>query len=444
MEVTAGAPASRRAPSSRRARFRALGFLVVSLLALAVPAPVRAQAFLDSYKAGVEAVAAGNFPRAEKLLRQAIQGRGDEASHLIRYLHFRPYLPYAYLGFALAGEGDCAGALAAWDESRRQGVIDTLPDERARLEASRKQCAERLARATEVAEKVREVRAAIDLADQTRSELAAYASDPDLAPVWDQGELSLASRLAEADREIDRARQALADVPPGTLSPSDFDHAGDLARGAGAKLQVLRKAVALRLQSAAESKEDLRRVLETLRRRARQELDSTSSLAPYPPGLAQRRADLQAAIDASSAPELSLPDLKELRARLESGLSRLQAAAAPPPDPLIEAAAAWLRGDPEAVLATLHDVELQDARARAHAHLLKAAARFELYRAGGSKSAHLLAAARSDVLDCRRADPSVVPLPKAFPPPFVRFFENPGPPDATARPAGGAPSTAPP
>ncbi len=426
----------------RRAR-RSCAAAALALAAFALPAPARAQAFLDSYKAGVDAVAAGNFPRAETLLRQAIEGRGEEASHLFRYFHFRPYLPYAYLGFALAGEGDCAGALAAWDESEHQGVIGTLPDELARLEASRKECAERLARETEVAEKIREVRAAIDLADQTRSELEAYASDPDLASVWNQGELSPASRLAEAVRQIGRARKALADVPPSTLSPSDFDHAADLARGAGAKLQVLRKEVALRLQSAAESKEELRRRLETLRRSALQELDATSGLAPYPPGLAQRRADLQAAIDASSDPELSLPDLNELRARLESGLARLRAAAAPPPDPLIEAADAWLRGDPEAVLATLHDVELPDSRAQAHADLLKAAARFHLYRAGGSKSSKLLAAARSDVLECRRTDPSVVPLPKAFPPPFVRFFENPELPAGAKPRAGAAPPTAP-
>ncbi len=223
-------------------------------------------------------------------------------------------------------------------------------------------------------------------------------------------------------------------MPPTTLSPGDYDRAADLARGAGTKLQALRKEIELRLQSAAESKEELRRRLEPLRRAARRELDATTDLAPYPPGIAERRADLQAAIDASTDPGLSLPGLKEVRARLESSTERLRAAAEPPPGPLVEAAAAWLRGDPEAVLAALHDVELAEPRAEAHADLLRAAARFDLYRAGGSRHPRLLEAARADVLACRRADPSLVPLAKAFPPSFVRFFENPEPPGPPRRP----------
>ncbi len=415
---------------------------VVALTAIiALATPAFAQAFLDSYRAGVDAVAAGDFPRAEGLLRQAIRGRSEESPHLFRYLHFRPYLPYFYLGLALAGEDNCAGALAAWDESEHQGVIQSLPDELGRLQARRQACEQRLARETEVAERLREVQAAIDLDDQTRAELQAFSSDPDLAPVWNQGDLSLASRLDEAAHQISRARQALAEVPPTTLSPGDFAHAADLARGAGAKLQVLRKEIGLRLESAAESKEELRQRLETLRRTGRQELDATSSLAPYPPQLARRRADLQAAIDASAEAELSLPELKERGARLESRLARLQEAAEPPPDTLVEAAAAWLRGDPEAVLEALHDVELSEPRARAHADLLRAAARFDLYRAGGSKNRQLLAAARADVLACRRADPSLTPLAKAFPPPFVRFFENPELPAAAGAGEGTAGSS---
>ncbi len=285
-----------------------------------------------------------------------------------------------------------------------------------------------------MAQRIRQVRAAIDAAENARAELRAYSSDPDLAPVWDQGEVSLARRLAEVGKEISRARAALAAVPRTTLSPGDFDPVADLARGAGAKLQVLRKEIALRLETAAESKEELRQKLEPLRRAGRQELDATARLAPYPPGIASRRADLQAAIDRSADPGLSLPALKELRARLESGVAGLRAAAEPPPAPLVEAAAAWLRGDPQAVLAALRDVELSEPRARAHAALLSAAARFALYRSGGSKSSHLLAAARSDVLACRRADPSLEPLPKAFSPPFVRFFEDPGPAPANEPP----------
>lgn len=408
--------------------FAALVTMMAWLAAFAAPAG--AQDFLDSYKAGVDAVQSGDFTRAETLMRRAIAGRSEESAHLIRYFHFRPYLPHFYLGLALAGRGDCAGALTAWKESERQGVIDGLPDERAVLQERRQGCQERLARETEVAERRREVQAAIDLADQTWSELQAFSSDPDLAPAWDEGELSLASRLEEAGRQIAQARQALAEAPAATLSPGDFDRAADLARGAGAKLQILRKEIDLRLQSAAESKEDLRQRLEGLRGSARQELDATAGLAPYPPQIAERRAALQAAIDASSSPDLSLPALKEARARLESTTARLRTAARPPPALLVEAAAAWLRGDPAAVLAALHGARLPEPRAQAHAELLQAAARFDLYRAGGSKDDRLLAAARDDVLAARRLDPSLAPLPKAFPPPFIRFFENPGPPPA--------------
>ena len=52
------------------------------------------------------------------------------------------YLPHFYLGYARFERGDCAGALAAWAESERQGVAPRLPEfEVARR--GRKTCEER-------------------------------------------------------------------------------------------------------------------------------------------------------------------------------------------------------------------------------------------------------------------------------------------------------------
>jgi hypothetical protein len=89
------------------------------------------------------------------------------------------------------------------------------------------------------------------------------------------------------------------------------------------------------------------------------------------------------------------------------------------------ASEAFLSGEYAAALAALETVE-GEQRVAAVAHLVRAAASFSLYAAGGEGDEALLRAAESDVRSCRTTDPEVVPDERYFSPAFVGFFDRVG------------------
>lgn len=96
----------------------------------------------------------------------------------------------------------------------------------------------------------------------------------------------------------------------------------------------------------------------------------------------------------------------------------------PAPAQLVRAAEAYFAGRYDEAVTLLDRVSGLNGRTAAHAHLLRAAARFALYRIGGERDAQLRQRALQDVSSCRGADPAVVPDPEAFPPSFAELFRS--------------------
>lgn len=92
---------------------------------------VSAQAQEDAFRRGLEARQRKNWQEAATQMRRAIQSDPRETeTRRVRIgatLGFGgteyPYLPHFYLGEALMTLKDCSGAVAAWAESERQGVV---------------------------------------------------------------------------------------------------------------------------------------------------------------------------------------------------------------------------------------------------------------------------------------------------------------------------------
>jgi hypothetical protein len=97
------------------------------------------------------------------------------------------------------------------------------------------------------------------------------------------------------------------------------------------------------------------------------------------------------------------------------------------PPRLTAAAEAWLAGSIQATLDQLGDVEFGSARATSVGLLLRAAARWTLWRESGESDDAMREAATADIVACRQADDAVAPFADAFPPGFVRFFEATAP-----------------
>ena len=164
--------------------------------------------------------------------------------------------------------------------------------------------------------------------------------------------------------------------------------------------------------------------LEPLLQRAQQGLRGIRYLSPLPPGSAARQRSWKhcwqppKTFRGTPAPTIFVT----LRGKISSSIRGLQVAAAPPPRELTAAAKALFQGDYEEVLGVLEGIRFPGPKARSHALLFQAAARYSLYISGGETEEALLAAARQDVLEYRNNDQPRSPDSKAFSPRFVEFF----------------------
>jgi hypothetical protein len=95
---------------------------------------------------------------------------------------------------------------------------------------------------------------------------------------------------------------------------------------------------------------------------------------------------------------------------------------AAPPIELVNGARAYFDGQYEKAVAILASAPGLRGRAAAQSLLLRSAARFALYRAGGEKDAELRRLAAGDAAASRRADPTLQPDADAFSPQFADFF----------------------
>jgi hypothetical protein len=138
-------------------------------------------------------------------------------------------------------------------------------------------------------------------------------------------------------------------------------------------------------------------------------LPPSTTLAPSPPPAPAPTP--AAAMPTPSAPAATRP--------ATSPTSR----ATPPPE-LLNGARAYFDGDYDRAVSVLAKTQGLRGRAAAQCLLLRAAARFALFKAGGEKDPDQRRLAAEDAAASRRADPSLRPDGDAFSPQFVEFFST--------------------
>ena len=102
--------------------------LVTLAVCLLITGAVAAQE--DAFRRGLDAIDDKQWQAAANAMREAIKVRGQESTNKVRSglggvfgAGGTEYLPYYFLGQALYGAGDCAGAVNAWAQSEAQGAI---------------------------------------------------------------------------------------------------------------------------------------------------------------------------------------------------------------------------------------------------------------------------------------------------------------------------------
>lgn len=88
-----------------------------------------AQPWYESYEKGVDALQAGDFDGAVRLLEGAIQARSEPGRNVRAYgMNFIDYYPYFYLGKAYQGSGNAAKARELFEQSRQLAELSGAAD----------------------------------------------------------------------------------------------------------------------------------------------------------------------------------------------------------------------------------------------------------------------------------------------------------------------------
>jgi len=357
---------------------RRVGGLVL-LLVLSLPGPARAD-YKDSYRKGIEALDRKRWDDVARYMKEAIAGNPTEGERIKLYgLRFEVYFPHFHLGAAYLNLGNCDAAVKAFETSRSQGAIRQTP-QYAELVDGLKSCEGQtsvkptstpppttVAKGTgpdpaAVAAAVQAAEAALNRADESARTVAALSSDALLKPVWSR-EPALGRAESDAKNAVAAAR-AKFDAARRAPDLAQLAEARELAGRAGERFEAVRQ--------AGERRRDSLRVV------------ATPSTQPGP--------------------------------------TTTLAASGPSPE-LLNGAKAYFEGRYEEALRYLSQTQ-GSARVMAQSHLLRAASRFALFRAGGEKEARLTQDAAQEVAACRKADPSLMPDPNYFSPAFAAFFKS--------------------
>ncbi len=394
--------------------------VLLAALALALAAPAVRASLRQTYAEALAAMQAESWPQAERLFRAAIELRSSEARRLTLKRIHQPYLPHYYLGAVLARQGDCRGALEAWQRSQEQQVVAAIGLQQ-ELDRRRMACESRLER---LAERAAETEALLTAAASQAERLGQPERAHLLGLGYEGGFGTVGQRLDAAreaiteSREEMRRAQASQDLE---LATATLERARETARELDAALEEIER-LDREVAAARATKRDR---IEEVRELARRVDGMLRSRSPLPPALRGRRQRLESLLSIA----LALPETATLKqiAGLERGLltfkGQLQRSAAPPPGTLRSGAIAFLRADYRAVLERLEKIPYGSGKARAHCLLLRSAAAFALHVAGGEADSALLERARADAAAARRNVADLRPTTSAFSPRFVRFFE---------------------
>jgi hypothetical protein len=399
---------------------------VLALVALAA-APLLADA-RDSYKRGLDAIEQKRWSEAAKEMRQAIAEKPEAAGGIGNL--FRRYTPHYWLGIALAEQGDCRGAIAAFDTAEGQGKLSK--EEAQQLTQRRQLCHRRVQR---TAEAVAQAQRDVDAAAAAAFSVAGVESSAVMRPVWREGSPSFASRQEPATAQLAAARTLLARAEQ-ELDADKATEAGKAAQSARRDLEaLLAEATARRDALQAEVDKELAAVAKAIENGRRQVTWVTRNFAPLPAAMAKQSERVEEALTRAAAADRSTPvaELKHLQDALKLSLRELQAAIKPPPDELLRAAGSYLAGDYAAAIATLSATQYSEPRAAAHACLLRAASLHGLYLLQASKSDATLQQAREELRRCTAMRTQVKPIASAFPPSFLALYAEVA---AEPRPAG--------
>jgi hypothetical protein len=201
------------------------------------PGPQDIDKAVEEYKNGKAAFDSKNWPEAQRRMLRAIalatkeRPEEKETTRIVGIPITRtkpPYLPHYFLGRAMMAQSDCTGAVTAWADSERQGVIKSVQEKEkdktywAIVEEGYKECEGKgVLPPAKYDPLLKNVDQRTQDAARRLSELSARAGSGGRSASENP---EVASRLASARTELDLVRKSLSEATH-TRRQSDFDDA---------------------------------------------------------------------------------------------------------------------------------------------------------------------------------------------------------------------------
>lgn len=442
--------------------------------------------YKSDYQDGIEAFEKGNWAEARRLMAAAVAANPTPAPRMRTYgTNFIPYVPYYYLGLASAQLGDCAGAVKAFKDSGSRNIVQAQAALAKAMAQQETRCQGLLAQVdapkpplTDTKPPVATTPAVSDGKPVVADTRPTTTVQPPVTTVPTTPTTTVptpASSVALSEQRIAPAKTTLARINTQLsaiqrqLQSAPLAGTGDArsleaeraklrnqAQQVGGKLEQARLAGDTKLLAAVETDASaLERALGMLGDRAqsagegiaqaqeaqaleRSRKRAAAALASLDQGLASARSNGIGDTTAVKAAAELRPQLQQAvtgtdRAAIDQllvkvdGTSRqldqaIAAAPKPAPEPLRAVVGLYLAGR-YTEAAAWNDLErLPDARARAQARLIRAAASLHLYVRGGEQDGNLIAAVDSDLREAKRLDRALKPNLQAFSPKLVERF----------------------
>lgn len=407
---------------------------MVMISALLLSSPALAD-FKRDYGNGVKALNSGKNEKAVKDLEKAIADNGKAQDKVRIYgMRFEPYLPYYYLGEAKFKLGDCQGAMNAWQESVKQGIVQQTPQFDA-LQESKAGCGSEVvdvgAIAAQTKDSIRALDSSISDYDRMRGErLLASEWPANWQPALDQAK----QQSTDFSQRLDAATTASDADAIGKL---DTEIKASIVELSGKLEQVKSRLAAIGRQQQnadAEARNMARRELIQAVAAARSINDNNlndpriSKLRQELQTLAGRGDGIGSNSPASAYKTLARSintKLREFRQVAQEVQNQQQAVALrKPPASLNAIAVAYFSGDYQQAAKLSDPAKYSEQRERIQAHLFRAAARYNLYVLTGEQQAPMLRDAQQDIRSIKRLDRGFSPYLAAFSPRFLSLFEK--------------------
>ncbi len=378
----------------RQPPLRLFAVLLALTTVISVPCPSFADRWYEDFERAVELIGDGTCSReALQLLGAAVVDKPrPRLSARTIALRTVDYLPYYHLARAHLACGDIDSTRYYLDSSREKGVaqanlLNELEQQLAEFEAQAKPETEPEVAPEELAGRVRTVTETIRQARSLASQVESRRADRRFSRYFQDNSGLLEGAAAEL-------RDAEEKLNEGTLNRD----LGSIDAASATATRAVRA-----YSNISEQLIALERITPTAIPIIVQPSPRATPVPalPSPTAVVTLPTPRPTAIVPDLPGETSPPQTREVSASLR------------------RAAAGFLRGDYEDVVANLDPVRFPEKREQAAAYLLRAAAHFAMYCLAGRDEEERLDSVRQDLVQWRNIDDSLLPDPRFFSPEFV-------------------------